>query len=201
MLTLLIVGTPAILTSVLGYGFSPILTGSMEPQAQPGDLFITRLSPASTLRVGDVIAINNQITGTYYSHRIFEIRNVSGTLRIITKGDANVDIDSEPFMVSPISKVSKIISTVPYVGRPMVYLNTVQGKQAATSFLVTANVLLLFVLLFRKRIAEKFLPERVYKDLYIQERTDNEQYRELIDNLQESLAIEKEVIEKVGNKS
>jgi signal peptidase I len=191
---------PAILTSQYGFGFSPILTGSMQPSANPGDLFITRLVPASSLQVGDIIAINNQITGTYYSHRIHEMRMVNGALRIITKGDSNESPDREPFMVSPVSEVSKAIKVVPSIGQPMVYMNTVQGRQSAATFLVISNILALFVILFRKKIFTSSTSERVYKELYTEERRNTAQYRELIDNLQESLAIEREANEKVGSR-
>jgi signal peptidase I len=200
-ITLSVAIVPAVLTSKFGYGFSPILTGSMQPAANPGDVYLTRLAPATSLQVGDVIAVNNQVTGVYYSHRIVEIRDYNGALRIITKGDANESADRDPFIVSPYAKVSLVIKTVPYAGRPMVYMNTVQGRQTAASFLVIANILGLFAFLFRKKIVASFTPERVYKELYIEERRNSQQYRELIDNLQESLAIEREAKEKVGSNS
>jgi signal peptidase len=191
--------SPAILTSQFGFGFSPILTGSMQPSANAGDVYITRLVKASEISVGDVIAVNNQVTGTYYSHLVEEVRNINGTLRITTRGDANEAVDREPYMVSPIGTISQVQFRVPVIGRPMVYLNTVQGRQLTASALVIANLLALFAFLFRKRIIASLTPERVYRELYMEERRNSQQYRELIDNLQESLAIEKE--EKVGNKS
>lgn len=197
VIALAIVLAPSILTGFYGYGFSPILTGSMRPTAAPGDLFITRLVPASTLHIGNIIAVNNQVTGTYYAHRIHEIRTINGSLRIITKGDANQSPDREPLMIAPAQEVSKVFKTIPLVGRPLVYLNTVQGRQSAATFLVIANLLGLFVFLFRKQIIQSLTPERVYKELYIEAQRNNEQYREIIDNLQESLAIERE--EMAGN--
>jgi hypothetical protein len=128
------------------------------------------------------------------------MRMVNGALRIITKGDANESPDREPFMVSPVSEVSKAIKIVPNIGQPMVYMNTVQGRQSAATFLVISNILALFVILFRKKIFPSTTSERVYKELYTEERRNTEQYRELIDNLQESLAIEREVQEKVGKR-
>lgn len=190
---------PAILTTTYGFGVSPILTGSMQPTANPGDIYLTRLAPSTALRVGDVIAVNNQSTGTYYSHRIAEVRDYNGLLRIVTKGDANDSVDRDPLIVSPYAKVSLVVATVPYLGRPMVYMNTVQGRQAAASFLVLANILGLFAFIFRKKIVASLTPERVYKELYIEERRNNEQYRELIDNLQDSLAIERETHTQVGS--
>lgn len=202
LLVVIAVGVaPAILTSKFGYGFSPILTGSMAPTADPGDVFLTRLVSASELKSNDVIAVSNQVTGIYYAHRIMEVKNYNGELRIITKGDANESVDRDPFMVSPYSKVSLVVKTIPLVGRPMVYMNTVQGRQAAASFLVIANILGLFAFLFRKKIVANLTPERVYKELYHEERRNNEQYRDLIGSLQESLAIEKEVQEKAGSTS
>ncbi len=198
-ITLSVAILPAILTSIYGFGVSPILTGSMQPAANPGDIYLTRLTPATALRVGDVIAVNNQSTGTYYSHRIAEIRDYNGLIRVVTKGDANESADRDPFIVSPYAKVSLVVATVPYLGRPMVYMNTVQGRQAAASFLVLANILGLFAFIFRKKIVASLTPERVYKELYIEERRNNEQYRELIDNLQESLAIERETHTQVGS--
>ncbi len=199
LVALIVAISPAVLTSQFGFGFSPILTGSMQPSANAGDVYITRLVKASEISVGDVIAVNNQVTGTYYSHRVEEIRNINGTLRITTRGDANEAADREPYMVSPIGTISQVQYRIPAIGRPMVYLNTVQGRQLTASALVIANLLALFAFLFRKKIVASLTPERVYRELYIEENRRSQQYRELIDNLQESLAIERE--EKAGNKS
>jgi DNA integrity scanning protein DisA with diadenylate cyclase activity len=81
----------------------------------------------------------------------------------------------------------------------MVYMNTVQGRQAAATFLVVANILGLIAFLFRKKIVATLAPRNVYKELYVEERRNSQQYRELIDNLQESLAIEREEKEKAGS--
>jgi signal peptidase I len=191
---------PAILTSKFGFGILPILTESMEPNASAGDVYITKLVAASDLRVGDIIAVNNQVTGTYYSHRINEIRELNGLVRITTKGDANQESDRDPYMVSPSGEVSKVISMIPLVGHPMVYMNTVQGRQAATTFLVIANILGIFAFVFRKKIVANFSSERVYKELYTEERYKSEQYREILKNMNEALEIEKETIERAGIK-
>ena len=188
---------PAILTSKFGFGFSPILTGSMEPQANAGDMYITRLVNAESLHVGDVIAVNNQTTGVYYSHRITEIRTMNGIFRITTKGDANEIDDRDPYMVAPNGQVSKVVFRAPWIGRPMVYMNTVQGRQTATSLIIVANILTLFAFLFRKKIVANLTGERIYKELYQEERKNSEQYREIIDSLQLALEEEKNK-EKVG---
>lgn len=184
--------SPLVLTSYLGFGFSPILSGSMEPYASAGDLLITRQVDPSSLQAGDVIAVNNTTTETFYSHRIIDIREFNGGYRIITKGDANPDPDREPVIISHHQKIARAFADLPYIGRFLTNLNTVQGRQAAASLLVIANVLALIAFLFRKRIFATITPERVYRELYFEERRNSAQYRELIENLQEALAIERE---------
>jgi signal peptidase I len=178
-----LIAAPSLLHSQAGIGFSPILSGSMRPVANPGDVFLTKVVKASTLRVGDIIAVHNQVTGTFYAHRIAEIRTANSVLRILTKGDSNPTIDQDPFLISPMGKVPREFFVIPLVGRPMVYLTSFQGRQAATIFLVTSNVLGIFFLLFRKKIIINFGSERVYKELYSDERTTSEHYRNLIDHL------------------
>lgn len=190
--------SPAILTSQFGFGFSPILTGSMSPSAEPGDLYITKITTVSQLAIGDVITINSQESGLSYSHRIVEIRNLNGLLRITTQGDANTNADRELFIASKSAEVSLVIYRVPELGRPLVYLNTVQGRQSTATVLVVANLMALFIFLFRKKIVSSITQERVYKELYAEERRSNQQYRELIDSLQDSLAIEREQNQEAG---
>ena len=167
LFSILLIAAPSVLNSKVGIGISPILSGSMRPYAQPGDAFITRDVLASTLKVGDIIAVHSATTGTAYAHRIIQITTQSGLLRIVTKGDANPTSEVDPFMISPTKLVSKNIARVPFIGRILVYLTSMQGRQLASSLLVFANVLVLFMFLFRRKI--KFLnphSEQVYRDLY-----------------------------------
>ncbi len=178
-----LVATPSLLQSQAGIGFSPVLSGSMSPAANAGDLFLTKVVKASTLRVGDIITVHNQVTGTFYAHRIAEIGTANSVLRILTKGDSNPIIDQDPYVISPMGEVSKEFFVVPWVASPMIYLTSFQGRQAGIIFLVISNVLVIFFLLFRKKIKTYFGNERVYKELYSDERTTSEHYRNLIDHL------------------
>ncbi len=165
-----LVAGPSILHSKAGIGFSPILTGSMRPYANPGDVFITKTVKASTLKVGDIISVHAETTGVFYAHRIAKISKYDNLLRVITKGDANQKPEQDPFMVAPNAPVSKNILRVKWIGRPMVYLTSVQGRQAALSLIVVANVIALFLFLFREKTkAVNPLSEKTYKDLYSEE--------------------------------
>jgi signal peptidase I len=149
---------PAILHSQAGVGISPILTGSMRPYANPGDVFITKLVKASNLKVGDIISVHSQSSGIFYAHRIVEIREQSGLLRIVTQGDSNGAPEVDPFMVGPNKTVSREITRVKWLGRPLVFLTSIQGRQAGLALMVIANVIGLMLFLFRKRTPDAQLP-------------------------------------------
>ena len=166
-LSAIFIAAPSVLNMKAGIGIAPILSGSMRPYAAPGDAFLTQDVLASTLKVGDVIAVHSASSGTPYAHRIVQITTQSGLLRIVTKGDANPSSEVDPFMISPNKLVSKNIARVKFIGYALVYLTSMHGRQLASSLLVFANVLVLFMFLFRKKIP--FLnshAEEVYRELY-----------------------------------
>jgi signal peptidase I len=164
-----LVGAPALLHSQAGIGISPILTGSMRPYAQPGDIFITKNVKASSLKVGQIIAVHAAKTGVFYSHRIAEITMLGSQLRIVTKGDANPVAEHDPFLVGGNEMVSKSIGRVKYLGFALVWLTSVQGRQAGLAAIVFANVLALFLFLFKKE-QKKNKKEAIYRALYEEQR-------------------------------
>ncbi len=161
--------TPSLLHYYAGIGVSPILTGSMRPYVQPGDVLVTKSTKASEVKVGDVVALVSQETGIFYAHRVIDIRDINGTLRMVTKGDANAAADLSPYMASPNAIVPRNIGRVIWLGYPLVYLTSIQGRQASLSLIVTANVIALLLFLFREKIKE--ISERayhLYRDLYVE---------------------------------
>jgi len=157
---------PSLLHSQFGIGFSPILTGSMRPAAQPGDVYVTSEVKASTLRIGDIIAIHNQRTGVFYSHRIRNIGIENGLIRITTKGDANSLPEADPYIVGANALVSKEVFKIKWIGRPMVYLTSPQGRNTGLRLLVIGNVMGLLFFLFRKEQRKASNGEKIYRDLY-----------------------------------
>lgn len=186
-LILLFAVTPSILVSQFGVGFSPILTGSMRPIAQPGDLYITRLVNASTIKVGDIVAVVSSESGARYAHRVHAIIKEEKSFSITTKGDANTSVDSVAFRAGTNQKIARVQVRIPWIGKPLLYLTSAQGRQASLSLIVIGNVLTLIFFLFRKKIISNLVRENVYRDLYVEERRNSEQYREVINNLQLAL--------------
>jgi signal peptidase I len=183
VLILALIAAPSILHSQFGIGFSPILTGSMRPAGNPGDVFITKRVQASSLRVGDIIAVHNQTTGVFYAHRIIGIRLQNGVVRIVTKGDANPSADHDPFLTSQHAPTSKEIFRILWVGRPLVYLASYQGRHLSFTLLVTSNVLGIIYLLLRRKKVVSDHGMRVYKELYQEERLTNVMYKEALEEL------------------
>ena len=181
--SLLLVALPSVLHSVAGIGISPILTGSMRPYAQPGDIFITKTTKATQLHVGDIIAVHSATTGVMYAHRIVEITKYSGLIRIITKGDSNQVAERDPYLASPNAGVPRNIVRVKWIGRLMVYLNSIQGRQAGLGFLVGANVLVLMKFVFRKRLPKTSKLEETYRELYMEEMLKVQANQELLNHM------------------
>ena len=175
MIAALFIAAPSVAHSQFGIGFSPILTGSMRPYANPGDLFVSKTTKASNLKVGDIILVTSQSTGVFYSHRIVSLTKENGSIRIITKGDANAAPEATPFLVGTNELVPRSIARVKWIGRPLVYISSVQGRQAALALIVIANLIALILFLFRKKPVEvNPLSGAVYKDLYAEEQAARE---------------------------
>lgn len=81
-------------TSVFGYSFMAVQTGSMTPEYPIGCVIIAKRCEPSKLAVGDVISfysLDPEIVGKVVTHRIVEIKkNSNSKYFFVTKGDANV---------------------------------------------------------------------------------------------------------------
>lgn len=75
----------------LSYQTSTMLTGSMSPEINPGDVVVSVKMPVSELKVGDVITYNIPIDDRRVeTHRVTSIkRDDAGVTAVTTKGDAN----------------------------------------------------------------------------------------------------------------
>ena len=195
-----LVATPTVLHNKFGFGISPILSGSMRPYAQPGDAFITVKRPASELKVGDIVTLHSEESMDLYAHRIIEVRPFNGQIRIVTKGDANPTPEADPYLVSTTAQVPVTLFSAPKIGHVLVYMTSLQGRQAGLILVVIANVLALMLAMFKKKVKERNLKsEQIYKDLFAESNTTNLQeakkmqlYKELYTESQRELQTMKE---------
>ncbi len=92
------------------FGFKPfmVLSGSMETEIRKGDLIITKIVDATTLKIDDVIAFRDA-EGTVTTHRIIDIVEENQTTYFITKGDNNSTQDRNLVELSDVEGI--------YIGR------------------------------------------------------------------------------------
>ena len=113
-----------------GWGFSVVLSGSMEPELSVYDLIAVR--PAEDYAVGDVVVYQSR--GELIVHRLVELRGDEA----VTKGDANPSPDP-PISTSQIK--GRVVGSVPGVGAVVQALKTPVGFLAV----LLAAVLLLWL--------------------------------------------------------
>jgi signal peptidase len=79
----------------LGYQTSTMLTGSMSPLINPGDVVLSIKTPAAQVKAGDIITYAIPVDDhRIETHRVTEvITNPDGTIAVRTKGDANNGAD------------------------------------------------------------------------------------------------------------
>lgn len=101
----------------LNYQTSTMLTGSMSPGINPGDVVVSVKTPVSELKVGDVITYSIPIDDhRIETHRVASInRDSSGATSVTTKGDANPGPDPWTAVLSE-DHVYTEAGVVPFLG-------------------------------------------------------------------------------------
>ena len=115
---------PSKTPSVFGYHVLTVLSGSMSPQLEAGDLLITKKTAVASINVSDVISYKSP-TNTMVTHRVIDIVNQNGELFFQTKGDAN-NIEDQA-LVSSDQLVGSLTFNIPKAGYVMNFLKTPLG--------------------------------------------------------------------------
>lgn len=102
---------------------SVILTGSMQPLIDPGDVILVRKFSEEKeiyrLQAGDIISF--QANGVLVTHRIASVEeDEAGNLSFVTKGDNNESED--PWTLGPNDLKGLVAHVVPKIGKPIVFL-------------------------------------------------------------------------------
>ena len=110
------VRNPGKTPSLFGKKAFIIISGSMIPEIQIGDVVVT--TNTDTFKVGDVIAFRSD--STVIVHRIINEMNVNGKIMYQTQGDNNNVADKELVNVSAIEGV--MIFKIPFIGKILMWL-------------------------------------------------------------------------------
>ncbi len=102
---------------VLGYQTSTMLTGSMSPLINPGDVVVAVPVPVGNIRVGDIITYHIPVGERQVeTHRVVDVnRDAQGSTSVRTKGDANNGVDPWTATLAG-DTVYRHAFTVPYLG-------------------------------------------------------------------------------------
>lgn len=110
------------------FGVKPVvvITASMQPLINPGDIVIIDSSSVASIKVGDIIQY--KIKDYNVVHRVVKILDDSNGISLILKGDNNLNVDRDP--VKEDQLVGKIIYHVPYIGYPSYLIQKmIKGKE------------------------------------------------------------------------
>ena len=78
--------------TIAGHSMFRVVTGSMEPTISVGALLICDDTEIEDIQVNDIVCFKTNmsvIKGQIVTHRVVEIRENDGVLKLVTKGDAN----------------------------------------------------------------------------------------------------------------
>lgn len=117
-----------VLPGMTGFNMYNVLSGSMEPAIPVGSLLYVRSGDPEQVEDEDIIAFYGSLEDSgIITHRVVKNNVVSGTFT--TKGDANDKEDPTP--VSYDNYIGRVTLSVPYVGRVLTIMTSLEGKIAA----------------------------------------------------------------------
>lgn len=116
-----------------------VISGSMTPDIQPGDLLITTKSPIEDLQPGAVATIRSAHTGNFVTHRVVAVDAQGDDYAVTMKGDANDVVDAETYLIPAASEVWLPRLTVPAGG---LVVESISNPRVTTPALITIAALI-----------------------------------------------------------
>ena len=130
---------------ILGVKPFVVLSGSMNPEIEVGDLVLVKDVDTNTLKEGDIIAYRDS-GDKVTTHRIVEVIKEDGNLSFITKGDANNANDEQ---ISASQVEGKYQKRFPKLGHAVMFLQQPLGF-AVVVLSIFIVCMLLFIMQNRK---------------------------------------------------
>lgn len=112
------------LPSLFGFNVLTVLSGSMEPLLERGDLVIIKPVNFDKLEKSEIVTYRNN-ANTLVTHRIVEILREDGKVLLQTKGDANNIVDEE--LVTSEQLVGSMKFSIPKAGLLLSFIKTPMG--------------------------------------------------------------------------
>jgi len=141
--------------TVLGYSLSFVLTPSMEPAIEAGDLIVSRSVKPADLEVGDIITfradipVGSSTREESITHRIVDIQEIGGTYYFTTKGDNNSVTYSWETLINENRLVSQYRGKSAFLGN--IYEAVFSGENRF-SYLYAIAILLFLLIAFTEML-------------------------------------------------
>ncbi len=105
-----------------------VMSDSMSPTIESGDVVITKSVPPDEIESGDVVTLHpddDDAAGGYVTHRVVDVREEDGERYLQTKGDANEDADAG-YVPAEFAR-GKLHLHVPYAGHLLLFARSSLG--------------------------------------------------------------------------
>ena len=99
-----------------------VVSGSMQPSINRGDLLITMPVDVGDVDIGEVATLPSAASDTLVTHRVTSIGREGDTYVIEMAGDANQAVDPQPYLVEADATVLQPMLTVPAIGNVVLLL-------------------------------------------------------------------------------
>ncbi|QKY18066.1 signal peptidase I [Halorubrum sp. CBA1229] len=129
LLLLIAIVIPFVIYAVPGVvgaeGSYVVLSGSMEPTINTGDVVVVDDVDPADIEERDVITYLRSGSDTPTTHRVVGINEDGGERSFVTQGDANDDPDASPVAASEVR--GQVVFTIPYIGYVIQFGSTTTG--------------------------------------------------------------------------
>lgn len=133
--------------AVFGFNTMSVLSGSMRPYLEPGDIIVGRSVKLPDVKPGDVVTY--KVGSSIVTHRVVEIVGNGSNRMLMTKGDANNTDDGKPIAEDQL--ISRVVFRVPYGGYIARFIRSPIG------LIILAGILI--ALMFAGESKKAILPE------------------------------------------
>lgn len=149
--------------SFLGIKSYVILSGSMQPEIDIGDIVIVKDVEENELQNKDIISFREG--QTVITHRIIDIQTVDNEKQFTTKGDNNNSADNNVISADVIE--GKVITVIPFLGKIGIML---KGKIT----IILAVIIFYIYLVKSEKVKKKKENRRIKRLEYEKARLENE---------------------------
>jgi signal peptidase I len=126
------------------YQFMSVLSGSMVPTMEVGDLVVAKVVAPDQLQAGDLATFREPETGKLITHRVQSVVWHGELADVVTRGDANEV--GENWSVSASDRVGEVVLRIPRAGYAVGLLATPAGQLALAGLAVALGIWILVVL-------------------------------------------------------